>query len=239
MIISRSVSLPYPSFLTAWLALELGELPTALLPARVPNADGTLAEQTERAWQDLADRELAGTELTEEFAGTLTLLATARTRFYGFFHEGDGDTRSVLVANAKLVATIDGTTVTLQPCHTNSAQAVVDELPKIAKAPGEALSTPASALRTTLLTEVRPTGVAARMRWLLAQPRTGGGQLYAARQDRNGHRRVCDQPLSYVDTATGRILATEHRAADGTSWRSLVPADPALLVRRLTTLLPP
>jgi len=76
------------------------------------------------------------------------------------------------------------------------------------------------------------------MRWVLSQPRTGGGQLCASRWDRNGHHRVCARPLSYVDIAGGRYLAAECEAADGTRWRTLAPADQALLVRRIRALLP-
>jgi len=242
VIISRRVTLPYPSFLTAWLALDLGELPTPLLPAQPVPAGQSRAEVTERAWLDLAERELAtGRKLNEDLHGTLRLLATASSRFYAFFHEGDGDTRSALVAGSVIVATVDGNTVTLRPRRTGSGpQALVEALPPMPKGPGEALSATTDELARSngIVTAVRPTGTAARMRWLRAQPRTGGGQLYASRRDQDGQRLTCEHPLSYVDTSGGRYLAIEHGGRDGTSWRTLIPADSALLVQRVRALLP-
>ncbi len=241
------MSLPYPSFLVGWLALDLGDLPTALLPARPMANDGSLAEVTDRAWENLVELGLAtGRRLAEEFEGTLRKLATSSICFYAFFHEGEGDTRSALVAGSAIVATVDGATVTLRRSWSDSgAHALVDVLPVLPKGSGAALSVPADELARTsgtgVVTTARPTGraaVAARMRWLLSQPRTGGGQLYASRRDRNGQRLGCDRPLSYLDNATGRYLAAEHNGADGTRWRTLVPADPALLIRRVRALLP-
>jgi hypothetical protein len=91
---------------------------------------------------------------------------------------------------------------------------------------------------SSVLSAVRPMGRAVKMRAILAQPRTSGGQLYAARRDHLGHFQTCARPLSYFDTSSGRYLATEHDGVDGTRWRTLVPADQALLVRRLDGLLP-
>jgi ESX secretion-associated protein EspG len=245
VILSRQVSLPYPSFLTAWLALDLGELPTALLPGRIaPRTGESLESITERAWADLFERELAtGRQLTEDLERTLRRLATANTRFYAFFHEGAGDTRSVLVAGSAVVATVDGGTVTLRPCRTASgARALVDALPDVPAAPGEPLSAPAEELarrsRPGALSTLRPAGSAALMRVVLGQPRTGGGQLFAASRDHTGHFRSHARPLSYFDTPIGRYLAAEDEGADGTRWRTLVPGDPELIAKRLNAILP-
>jgi hypothetical protein len=240
VILSRPVSLPYASFLTAWLAIDLGELPTALLPARPMPACGSFAEVTDRAWEDLYSRDLAvGRGLTDELEGTLRRLATAATRYYAFFHEGDGDTQSALVARS-VVATVDGNTITLRQRSGSAAQALIEVLPALPKGSGTTLSAPADELARLsgpgVITTVRPTGVAAtaaRMRWLLSQPRTGGGQLYTSRRDRH-----CVRPLSYVDIAGGRYLATEDQTPDGIRWRTLVPAGPGLLIRWLRELVP-
>lgn len=211
MIIRRRVILPYPSFLTAWLALDLGELPSALLPAtHIPRATA------EQAWEDLFERDLAlGHTLDELFAGTLRVLNRAATRYYAFFHEGDRDTCSVLVAG-RVIAEVDGNTITLRPARTNDgARALVDALPHRPKTPGEPLSAPADS----------PTD---RMRWLLSQTRTGGGQIYVARRDR-----TCDQPISYFDSKVGRFIATE----DMCGWRSLIPADAATLRKRISEMM--
>lgn len=243
MILPTRVSLPYASFATAWLTLGLGEVPTALLPGRAAPAGGDLDEITERAWEDLFERELAlGRQLDEGLAGTLRVLDGAPTRYYAFFHEGDGDTRSVLVAGARVVAAVDGGTVTLRPSRSGSgARQLVDLLPQVPKAPGEALSAPVGELSGSgFMAEARPTGQAAvipRMRWVLAQPRTGGGQIFAARRGADGHHLVCARQLSYLDSEVGRLITTEHRAGDGTTWRTLIPADAATLRKRLSEMM--
>lgn len=242
MIITGRLTLPYVSFLTAWAALDLGQLPTALLPGRAVSRD------THDAWHDLTEQGLAsGRELADHFGRTLELIATATTRFYAWFYAGDGDTRSILVAGAKVVATIDGETVTLQPSSSNSgAKALVDLLPEAPPAPGQALSAPAGTLTeadgTKIVSTVRPIGqaaITARMRQVLSLPRTGGGQLYAARREGPGQYRPCAGPLSYFDTQHGRMLAEEREAGTGIVWRTLIPADPKLLVKRLNAILPP
>lgn len=247
MIIPRRVTLPYPSFLAAWLALGLGEVPTPLLPARpVPTAGRTLDEVIDLAWADLFERELAiGRRLDEGLAGTLRVLAGSATRYYAFFHTGDGDTRSVLVAGSSVVATAGGETMTLRPTRSRAgAEVIVDTLPKVPKAPGDALSAPAGELSRAsgagILAKVRLTGQATvpiRMRWLLARPRTGGGQVYAARRCPDGRYLVCARPVSYIETEVGRVIATEHLAGDGTTWRSLIPADAATLRKRVSEMM--
>jgi ESX secretion-associated protein EspG len=243
VIITGRLRLPYPSFLTAWSALDLGQPPVALLPGTAISHRAS----TEQAWQHLTEQGLAsGRELTDHFGRTLELIATASTRFYGWFHTGDGDTRSILVAGAKVLAAVDGQTVTLRPSPSSSgAKALIDTLPETPAAPGPAFSAPASTLTqqdgTGIVSTVRPTGqaaVTAKMRQILSTPRTGGGQLYAARRERPGHYKICDQPLSYFDTTHGRMIAEEREAGTGIVWRTLIPADPKILVKRLSALLP-
>lgn len=231
------MSLPLASFYTAWLAVGLGEPPTALLPAGGTAAprNGSATEVADLAWLDLYERELAaGRQLDGGFVRTLRSLANAPRTYYAFFHGRAEATRSALVVAAGVLATVAGDTVTLRPVWPTSVPgALVGELPKMHKGAGEALSAP-----VTELTARRPSGRAAEMRRLLDEPRTGGGQLYAARRDQHGRRTVCRQPLSYFDVAAGRYLATEQPAPDGTRWRTILPADTALLTERLAALLP-
>jgi hypothetical protein len=246
LIITGRVSLPLTSFYTAWLALNLGEPPTALLPARgvAARPGDTVSSVADRSWEDLFERELAtGHRLDDDFAHTLRVLATAARTYYAFYHQLDEDSRSALVVGAKVLATIHADIITLRPVwSTGVPLALVRALPSAPKGLGESLSASVGELDAVPdrenVTTRRPTGHAAQMRWLLGQRRVGGGQLYAARRDRQGRRVVCPRPLSYFDIAAGRYLATEEPASDGTSWRTIIPADTTLIAERLHALLP-
>jgi hypothetical protein len=236
LTIAGRVSLPLASFYTAWLAVGLGEPPTSLLPVggTPPRPEGGAATVAERAWTDLYERGLAaGRVLDGEFVRTLRSLVTAPQMYYAFFHRRAENTRSALVVSGGVLVSVADGTVTLRPVWRSSVpDALVEELPAAPKGAGETLSVSVDELAAARA------GRAAEMRRLLSQPRLGGGQLFAARRDRRGERTVCPRPLSYFDIAAGRYLATEEPAPDGTRWRTILPADTALLVERLRELLP-
>jgi hypothetical protein len=244
LTIAGRVSLPLASFYTAWLAVGLGEPPTPLLPAggTPPRPDGGAATVVERAWTDLYERGLAaGRVLDGEFVRTLRALVTAPQMYYAFFHRRAENTRSALVVSSGVLVSVAGGWVTLRRVWRSSVpDALVEDLPSAPKGTGETLSASIDELAEAPagFATRRPTGRAAEMRWLLSQPRLGGGQLFAARRDSRGERTVCPRPLSYFDIAAGRYLATEAPAPDGTRWRTILPADTALLIERLRELLP-
>jgi len=69
---------------------------------------------------------------------------------------------------------------------------------------------------------------------VLSERRTGGGSLYVAgRASSHGPRRRCEQPVNYLDTATGRWLVSLDNTANG-MFATLCPAGLELLATRLT-----
>jgi hypothetical protein len=244
LTIAGRVSLPLASFYTAWLAVGLGEPPTPLLPAggTPPRPDGGAATVVERAWTDLYERGLAaGRVLDGEFVQTLRALVTSPQMYYAFFHRHAESTRSALVVSGGVLVSVADGSVTLRPVRRSAVpDALVEDLPAAPKGTGDTLSASVDELAEAPpgFASRRPTGRAAQMRWLLSRPRLGGGQLFAASRDRHGERTVCPRPLSYFDIAAGRYLAVENTSPDGTRWRTILPADTALLVERLRELLP-
>ncbi|GAB3458081.1 ESX secretion-associated protein EspG [Actinophytocola sediminis] len=68
---------------------------------------------------------------------------------------------------------------------------------------------------------------------VLAQPRTGGGSLYAACRAGNlGSRRRCRRPVNFLDTVTGRWLTQLDATAEGTI-ASIRPAGVDLIAAEL------
>jgi hypothetical protein len=68
---------------------------------------------------------------------------------------------------------------------------------------------------------------------VMAQPTTGGGELYVAIRDRMGRRRPVQDPLRYADTETGRWLNYMTAARDGDQRILVAPATRADLTSRL------
>ncbi|NUT50026.1 MAG: ESX secretion-associated protein EspG, partial [Saccharothrix sp.] len=134
----------------------------------------------------------------------------------------------------------------------DAAQSLVSALPEVAPGRGGVLSLPADAFHDkprqprpdeeggSFLQASRPTGAyvgeVQQVRKLLAEPRTGGGQLYAARRDRSGRKQRCAAPLTYFDTATGRYLSAKTTGRDGTPWITVQPADFTTVQNRLRQL---
>ncbi|RZS41369.1 ESAT-6 protein secretion system EspG family protein [Herbihabitans rhizosphaerae] len=67
---------------------------------------------------------------------------------------------------------------------------------------------------------------------ILARPRWGGGNLYAARKTANGHRVRAESPVTFIDTDDGRWL-TMVSGRDGQRWATAAPATPQLIADRL------
>ncbi len=265
-MLRTKVAIPVVALYTAWQGAGLPTLHNALLTQvdfdedRLAEGDvGGLAELARGGWGDLERLGLArGRQVHADLAKSLRLIAEAGTEYYAFFNHGDEDTRTALVAQSgddavRVVLRPDKHFV-LEPVRAeDAAQALVSALPEAKPGRGGVLSLPADALNDkpqrprydddgerSFLQASRPTGAhqaeVQNVRKLLAEQRTGGGQLFAARRDRFGKKQRCAAPLTYFDTITGRYLSAKSTGGDGTPWITVQPADFATLQDRLRRL---
>ncbi|WP_367131573.1 ESX secretion-associated protein EspG [Saccharothrix sp. HUAS TT1] len=259
------VAVPAVALYNAWQAEGLPALHNALLTQvdfdedRLAEGDLTgLADLARRGWAELERLGLArGRQVHADLSRSLRLIAEAGAEYYAFFNEGDGGTRTALVARSgddalRVVLRGDGHFV-LEPVRAEDAvQSLVSALPEARPGRGGVISLPADAVHDkprqprpdqeggSFLQASRPTGAHSaevqQLRKLLAEPRTGGGQVYAARRDRYGRKQRCAAPLTYFDTATGRYLSAKTTGGDGTPWITVQPADFAAVQNRVRQL---
>lgn len=207
-----------------------------------------LRRLTDQAWAELREYGLArGTELHPDLVDTFRFLTHAPQEFYGFFSvAGDESTRSVLGVgdrdDAMLVVLDDGGLTFVPIQATGLTESVVGVLPQVPPARSRSYTFPAGGGQPDEGNVYEPEedtrgGGFAEARQILRRPRTGGGQLLAARRDRYGDRRRCAFPLTYLDTVDGRFLLTQERSGNGETWVTLAPADNAALADRFRRLL--
>ncbi|MEU4802811.1 ESX secretion-associated protein EspG [Actinosynnema sp. NPDC023587] len=265
-MLRTKVTIPVVALYTAWQAEGLPTLHNALLTdvdfdeERVAEGDvGGLADLARGAWTELERLGLArGRQVHADLATSLRLIADAGTEYYAFFNQDGGGTRTALVVRSgddalRVVLRPDKHFV-LEPVRAQDAvQSLVSALPEAKPGRGGVLSLPVDALEDkphrprfndedggSFLQSSRPTGAhvaeAQTVRRLLAEQRTGGGQLYAAHRDRFGRKQRCTAPLTFFDTTTGRYVSAKSTSGDGTPWITVQPADFATLQSRLRQL---
>ncbi|GAA3887797.1 hypothetical protein GCM10022243_60780 [Saccharothrix violaceirubra] len=259
------VAIPVVALYNAWQSVGLGSPHNALVTAvefdedRLAEGDvGGLADLARDGWADLERLGLArGRQVHADLARSLRLIAEAGTEYYAFFNAGEDDTRSALVVQSgddalRVVLRQDKHFVVEPVRPEDAAQSLVSALPEVRPGRGGVISLPEDALSGrqprrdadegggSFLQQSRPTGGHTQetqlVRKLLAEQRTGGGQLYAARRDRQGRKQRCATPLTYFDTVTGRYLSAKTRGGDGTPWITVQPADFTTLQNRLRQL---
>lgn len=212
-------------------------------------------------WRRKADQDRLEVEARKEFmrlglldnrgrvdvdvAATLAVLTRAGAEFYGWIKEGDR-TKGVLagaIGREAVLAVRDGATVTVTQIRPESLpMALVSQTPEVAPSRGEAvnvlrsdmLATTGGRQRTAAGVGMRPAPPQVRIvQQIVAQPTTGGGELYVAVRDRMGRRKPVTDPLRYADTENGRWL-NYTTAVGGGDLRILVaPASRADLAGRL------
>ncbi|GAB3445074.1 ESX secretion-associated protein EspG [Actinophytocola sediminis] len=208
-------------------------------------------------WRPAPVRERLETEDREEFArlglldarhrpdpellASLTALCRPGAEFYGWINEGD-KTRSVLAAatgREAVLAIRDGDTVMVNQIRPDALpEVLVAQTPEVRPARGdtftvlrsELLSSAGGRHRAEASTEVRA------VQQVIAQPTTGGGELYVAVRDRAARRRAVPYPLRYADTEGGRWLNHMTDAPNGDHRVLIAPATRTDLVRRLQDL---
>ncbi len=251
--------LPVVALYNAWQAEGLPELHRALY-TRVDFDSDAVAEGDlggalalfESGWATLERLGLArGRAVHPDLGRSLRLIAEAGTEFYAYFNHGDEEARTALVAVSgkdaiRVVLTPDKHFV-VEPVRPEDApQALVAVLPEVKAGQGSLISLPADALEKPRHQREESDGFlqqnryattpqeqqAVALRKLLAEPRLGGGQLYAARRDRLGKKARCPKPLTFFDTAGGRYLQYQV-STGGLPWNTVQPADFGAMTSRL------
>jgi hypothetical protein len=262
-VLRSRVVLPVVALYNAWQAAGLPELHRALY-TRIDVDSDALAEGDlggalalfESGWATLERLGLSrGRNVHPDLGRSLRLIAEAGTEFYAYFNHGDEEARTALVAVSgeeaiRVVLTPDKHFV-LEPVRPEDApQALVAVLPEAGPGKGPLISLPADALKPKPRHQrEEPDGFLQQNRYattpqeqqvqalkkLLAEPRLGGGQLYAARRDRFGKKVRCPKPLTFFDTAGGRYLQYQV-SSNGLPWNTVQPADFSAMTSRLGML---
>jgi len=236
------------------VAWEAGRLPDKHRALLTPSPGTTYEERAElerRALAELSSLGLArGEEIHPDLLAALSLVASAHHEFYGWFHAGESDTMSAVVAVSgedAVRAVLLRDQLALEPVRAiGAADAFVAVLPPATPGHGSAISLPADEVSgqqtgdgyqgggaVMVSAGTTANASATQLRRLLDQPRTGGGQLYVASRDHLGRKRRAPAPLTYFDTAGGRYLAVQRPGPDGRTWVTVTPADAKAIAERL------
>jgi hypothetical protein len=181
-----------------------------------------------------------------EVLASLAVLCRAGAEFYGWINEGER-TRGVLagaIGREAVLAVRDGAEVRISQIRPETLpMALVSKTPEVAPSRGEAVhvlrsemlaTTGGGRQRTAAGVGMRPAPPAVRIvQQIIAQPTTGGGELYVAVRDRMGRRRPVAEPLRYADTENGRWLNHTTTGSDGEQRVLVAPATRADLAARL------
>jgi hypothetical protein len=226
---------------------NLGELHVTLKP--------------QATWRRKSDQHALETEARNEFmrlgyldsrgrvdvdlAASLAVLCRAGAEFYGWINEGE-HTKGVLagaIGREAVLAIRDDVTVTVTQIRPETLPiALVSQTPEVAPSRGEAVNVLRSEMlasvggrqRTAAGVGMRPAPPEVRIvQQIMAQPTTGGGELFVAVRDRMGRRQPVRDPLRYADTVTGRWLNHTTTAGDGEQRVLVAPATRADLAARL------
>jgi hypothetical protein len=171
-----------------------------------------------------------------EHYGWITTTVDGEPFRYGVLAVAAYQQAVLVVRNYETDATV---LATVRPSELTST--FLAQLPAVAPASGQPVSTPYQDFLAA--TEPAGDGFAGfgsrqspdvqAINAVLSQPRTGGGSLYVARRaSRLGTRRRGQQPVNYLDTATGRWLTRLDTTADG-MVATLRPAGIDLIATQL------
>ncbi|TDV55299.1 ESX secretion-associated protein EspG [Actinophytocola oryzae] len=226
---------------------NLGELHVTLKPEAVwrPKADQDRIEvEARKEFMRLGLLDGRG-RLDVEVAAALAVLTRAGAEFYGWVNEGE-KTRGVLsaaIGREALLAVRDGQEVSITQIRPETLPvALVNKTADVKPSRGEAVNVLRSEMlasaggrqRTAAGVGMRPAPPEVRIvQQIMAQPTTGGGELFVAVRDRMGRRRAVQDPLRYADTENGRWLNYTTTSSDGEQRILVAPATRADLAARL------
>ena len=141
---------------------------------------------------------------------------------------------------------LDATTLGLHPVRPDAVNtAVLSLLPPTPPGHGQSMTVPASAVDrppagyagcgeefSVFAGQGRTDPTVARLRHLVAQPRSGGAQLSVAARDSLGRRRG-EFAVNVIDVHEGRWFVHRQRNAAGDVWITAAPATTEVLAARL------
>ncbi|GLZ32139.1 hypothetical protein Lesp02_43270 [Lentzea sp. NBRC 105346] len=258
MLRSR-VAIPVVALYSAWQAAGLDEQLHRALIANVDFDEDQLAEgdlsglsrMARDSWAALEQLGLArGFQVHPDLGNSLRLIVEAGTEYYAFFSHEDGPTCSALTVRKgddalRVVRTPDNMFV-LEPIRAEETpQSLIAALPPTPPGKGGPISLPADALNEkrqryedtgSFMQQSRPESTphdhqVQQLRKIMSEPRTGGGQLYAAWRDSYGRKQRCRHPLTYFDTVSGRYVTQK----DG-DWLKILSGDFGTLARMTAEL---
>jgi hypothetical protein len=231
---------------------KIDEAHTVLAATPVWRDDDARREADQRAWAELTQQGMAvGQQLEPGFRGSLIALTRPAVEFFGWITTPSG-TVGVLAAAAGVEAVLvvrADQTAWLHPTRPDAlAEAVVAQLPAIPAAAGRSLNVPAAGGGQQTRdadegfsgfgSQQGPTPDERLLATLMAEPRVGGGQLYAAVRDSLDRRHKAPNPLSYIDVAPerssqGRWMTQLTANSSGQNWVVAAPATPQVLTTKL------
>lgn len=253
MVLPAAAQLPARVLARIVAGNGLGDLHHTLAPTatwRPPGAPDPCDAETADALTRLGWRQRNGS-LDREVAASLAALCRPDAEFYGWLTQ-DGATTAVVAASAgreAVLALRSDSSVWLSTVPAKRlAERLVAQLPDTPSVAGHATTVALADLHAASRNgRVRAQGgVIARradpdvrhVQRLMSLPVMGAGELYAAVRDDNDTRLTHDEPVEYVDTSDGRVLATKpdpRHLRVGPGSRDDLVAELHRRQRRLTT----
>lgn len=216
---------------------RIGELPEVLAPAAVwqprdeaETAQASAYEEAQRlGWLDRRRK------LDIDVTMSLKVLCRANIEYYGWIGQ-----RGILAAatgREAILAIKDSDEISLRQAKARKLpEALVGQLPEVDPGSGTPVSVRLTDLRAAAQQRKPGTTSIREVLKVMAQPSSGGGELWVAVRDSIGRRTEIAHPLRYVDTDWGRFLNLATVSSGGELWLTVAPATPSELVTRLRNL---
>jgi EspG family len=186
-----------------------------------------------------------GDDVHPDLVAALSVLARPQREVYGIYAV-EGQPVSMIMAGSVgrdgVFACLRDSRLLLEPVHPYSLhEPLLTVLPELRPIRSKSFHFPVSALRGTTRRQAvdydsgfmhsstvhsgQSDTEKDQAKRLLAIPRTGGGQFFAACRDDTGRRHRGEFPVNCFDTAQGCYLTEQHRGTGGEQWMRITPGD--------------
>ena len=252
-MLHTSVTLSRSTYALTWTAEQIGDQHEALyVPPDTASPDRLVAATR------LAGNELGGLGLFTpqdgvhpDLLAVLRVLARPEVEVFGTLADQQRPEPVSVVAAAAggtgVLAVLDATTLGLHPVRPDAVNtAMLSLLSPTPPGHGQSMTVPASAVDrppagcagggedfSVFAGQGRTDPTVARLRHLVAQPRSGGAQLFVAARDSLGRRRRGEFAVNVIDVQDGRWFVHRQRNAAGDVWITAAPATTEVLAARL------